>query len=89
MANSKEGEVVLLLRWLNRSEVLFQLLLICLLECATIHNAMDVTKRGLHLVLINRLPLASSLLRIFECGDVRLELIVLVVTQRGSRRSLL
>lgn len=80
---------MLLLRWLNRSEVLVQLLLVCLLECATVHNAMDVIEGGLHLVLINRLPLASSLLRIFERSDVCLESIVLVITQRGSRRSLL
>jgi hypothetical protein len=35
---------VLLLRWLNRTEVLVQLLLVCLLECPTIHNVMDVVE---------------------------------------------
>jgi hypothetical protein len=35
---------VLLLRRLNRSEVLVQLLLIRLLECATIRNVMDVVE---------------------------------------------
>jgi hypothetical protein len=42
MANSEQSGGALLLRWLNRGEVLVQLLLICLLECATIHNLMDV-----------------------------------------------
>ena len=32
---------MLLLGWLDRSEVLVQLLLICLLKCSTIHNVMD------------------------------------------------
>src|ERR1700678_4180667 len=44
MANQEQDQGVLLLRWLNCSEVLVQLLLICLLECATIHNVMDVTE---------------------------------------------
>ena len=89
MANWEQDQGVLLLRWLNCSEVLVQLLLICLLECATIHNFMDVIEGRLHLVLINRLPLASGLLRIFKRSDICLEFIVLVSIKRGSRRSLL
>ena len=70
MANSEWNAGVLLLRRLNHTEVLVQLLLICILKCATIHNSVEISESCLYLVLIHRLSLASSLLCFFQCINI-------------------